>query len=146
MGVNTRAILRRAKQMGVTMEMMDKACGRKGGAIERKIRGEVGMSLPDAEKLQELLKIDDQDFGYYFFCFPCFLLDFLPKLRVVLLHPPDEVHRLLRQHKVLIRILFHATPSFHSLLYFSCFRDTITLKCSKSTTIPAVSVPMRWMQ
>lgn len=66
-GVNTRAILRRAKQMGVTMEMMDKACGRKGGAIERKIRGEVGMSLPDAEKLQELLKIENQDFGYYFF-------------------------------------------------------------------------------
>lgn len=66
-GVNTRAILRRAKQMGVTMEMMDKACGYKRGRVFYLLRGDVEMSLADAEKLKELLKIENHDFGYYFF-------------------------------------------------------------------------------
>lgn len=53
--------------MGVTMEMMDTACGYKRGRVFHLLRGVAEMTLTDAKKLKELLEIEDQDFGYYFF-------------------------------------------------------------------------------
>lgn len=53
--------------LGVTVFQVSEIWGKNRLVTARKLQGISPMSLDDAEILQEILKIDDEDFGSYFF-------------------------------------------------------------------------------
>ncbi len=65
--VNASKIRARMDLLGVTASELGDILGISHSLASRKLNGLSPMSLDDAEKLQEILKIEDEDFGSYFF-------------------------------------------------------------------------------
>lgn len=65
--INASKIRARMDALGVTVSQVSEIWGKSHFATSGKLQGISPMSLDDAEILQEILKIDDEDFGSYFF-------------------------------------------------------------------------------
>ena len=65
--VNTDKIFNRMKEVGVSQVDIAEVLGLARPTVSQKLRNVRPMFLDEAEKLSELLKIDSQDFGSYFF-------------------------------------------------------------------------------
>lgn len=65
--INSKKIKERIKELGLTQGDIAKALGLAQSTVNQKINNVRSMSVDEAEKLAELLKIGDQDFCIYFF-------------------------------------------------------------------------------
>lgn len=65
--VNTRKISGRMKELGLRQQDVAHALGVASPTISLKINGIRPMTLDEAERMADLLKIQDADFGIYFF-------------------------------------------------------------------------------
>lgn len=65
--VNSQKIKDRAKSLGIRQKMIADHLGLKQATVNQKINNVRPMYLEEAEKIAELLHIDDSEFGVYFF-------------------------------------------------------------------------------
>lgn len=65
--INSCAIKRRCKNMGLTQEDLAKACGIKKSTMCLKINNKRPMLLLEAEAISKVLRIPMMEFGMYFF-------------------------------------------------------------------------------
>lgn len=66
--VNTNEIRKLLIDMDMSVKDLAHIMEQSYANVLLKIKNERRMNLDDAEKIQEILGIDDKDFGYYFFC------------------------------------------------------------------------------
>lgn len=64
--INTKAIQERAKQLGISQRDMAEAIGCAQPTVSQKINNKRPMDLGEAEKLQQLLGIENKEFASYF--------------------------------------------------------------------------------
>lgn len=65
--INTRRIKGRMAEMNLTQKDLAKATGLSPSTISQKIRGDRPVTLDEAQSFASVLKIEDQQFGEYFF-------------------------------------------------------------------------------
>lgn len=65
--VNSRMIKERAKSLGVRQRDIAEKLGLKEPTVNQKINNVRPMGLDEAEKIAELLEINNSDFASYFF-------------------------------------------------------------------------------
>ena len=65
--INASKLSERMSTLDITVYEVSEVLGYGVSLASRKLYGLSPMTLDDAEKLQKLLKIEDEDFGSYFF-------------------------------------------------------------------------------
>ena len=65
--VNSKALKKKAKELGIRQREIAEALGIKQATVNQKINNVRPMTLEEAEKIADLLKIEDDMFRTYFF-------------------------------------------------------------------------------
>lgn len=65
--VNTRKLMERMKELGVSQKDLANICGVKRPTINQKLHGVRSISLNEAQIIQRTLHIPENEFGAYFF-------------------------------------------------------------------------------
>lgn len=68
--VNTEKIKERLSECGLTQDDLAKHVGIATCTMNQKLNNIRVLKLPEAEKIAEMLKIEDEEFGKYFFAKP----------------------------------------------------------------------------
>ena len=66
--INSGKIKGRMAEMGITQKDMAEYLGIAAPTVSQKVNNVRPMDLSEAEKIAEMLKIPDNEFGEYFFC------------------------------------------------------------------------------
>lgn len=65
--VNTQKLIERMKELGISQQQLADICGVKRPTINQKLHGVRPISLSEAQIIQKVLIIPENEFGAYFF-------------------------------------------------------------------------------
>lgn len=65
--INSKKLCGRMRELGLRQQDVAQAMGIAAPTVSQKINGVRPMTLDEAERMAEVLKIDNSDFGLYFF-------------------------------------------------------------------------------